>query len=134
MSPDFYHLDVTRNPFTWRIHGTTDRTFSTRRLLLPPHRPPLNHPLRDQYPHGRWVQTLGPCSHREAVIKGIIRRAEVLGGYEAPTSRASTTTVKPTYLHEVYTRWVKAMPRTADTVATCDRALKLYEEQPGKGH
>lgn len=98
---------------------------------------PLNHPLLGQYRNGRWVQTLGPCSHREAVIKGTVKRAEVLGGYkaprepsEAPASRTSPA-VKPIYLREVYTRWVKAMPRTADTIATCDRALKLYEEQTG---
>jgi hypothetical protein len=42
---------------------------------------PLNHPLLGQYRNGRWVQTLGPCSHREAVIRGTIKRAEILGGY-----------------------------------------------------
>jgi len=98
---------------------------------------PLNHPLRGQYRNGRLVQTLGTCSHREAAIRGTIKRAEVLGSYEPPRKPAEApasrqiATIKPIYLREVYNRWSKAKPRTPDTISTCGLALKLYEEQTG---
>jgi len=40
---------------------------------------PKQHPLLSKYANGHFVQTLGACSHREAVRRGTIRRAEVLG-------------------------------------------------------
>lgn len=44
---------------------------------------PLNHPLRKSYKNGSLVASLGCCSHREATLRGTIRRAEVLlGGTE----------------------------------------------------
>lgn len=102
---------------------------------------PLDHPLRAQYRNGRWVQTLGPRSHREAVHMGTAKRAEILAGFATPSSppiqaprvsqAASVPAPKPILLREVYDRWVKAQPRTKDTIATCARALKLYEQQTG---
>lgn len=41
---------------------------------------PEAHPLRTKYADGRLVQTLGACTHREAVVRGTVRRAEVLAG------------------------------------------------------
>lgn len=54
------------------------------RILLP-----QQHPLKAMYRNGRLVQTLGPCSHREAVIKGTIKRAEVLGATRCQSSNLS---------------------------------------------
>lgn len=100
---------------------------------------PNDHPLRTQYRNGHWVQTLGSCSHREAVLKGTIKRAEVLGGYnqpreapQRPPAQHTTPVARPRHsLRDVYDRWVTGMPRTADTIAACGRALKLFEEQTG---
>lgn len=40
------------------------------RIVLPKH-----HPLLGKYANGHYVQTLGACSHSEAVRRGTIKRA-----------------------------------------------------------
>ena len=94
---------------------------------------PNDHPLRDKYRNGRYVQSLGPSGYREAVLKGTHKRAEVLAGYKAPQDQPgfAVAPVKPVYLRDVYLEWSEAKRRTPDTVAACGRALALYEEQTG---
>ena len=104
---------------------------------------PQKHPLLEKYRSGRLIQTLGACSHRDAVIKGTLSRAQVLGGFisefvvqEPPVSSPAHPEcpglpVPPIHLRDVYDRWTKSKPLTADTIASCGRALKLFEEQTG---
>lgn len=40
---------------------------------------PRTHPLRSRYRNGKYVVSLGACSHRESTIRGTVKRAEVLG-------------------------------------------------------
>lgn len=54
------------------------------RIALPNH-----HPLKGQYANGNFVQTLGACSHREAVRGGTIKRAEVLADLQLSTPPAA---------------------------------------------
>lgn len=98
---------------------------------------PQNHPLLNKYRSGRFIQTLGACSHRDAVIQGTLCRAQVLAGFVAETplvmAPAMTEKACPSQpsirLRDVYDRWVKSKPLTADSVACCGRALKLFETQ-----
>lgn len=105
------------------------------RIVLPNH-----HPLKGKYANGNFVQTLGACSHREAVRRGTIKRAEVLTGLQLSTP-ATTTTEAPTALQErpatrpvpvplvrVYARWKASKKRSADTEAACLRAVTLCQE------
>lgn len=109
------------------------------RIVLPQH-----HPLRPRYRNGRFVCALGRCSYLEAVRIGTLKRAEVLFGFQhpqetptlaessEPLSAKSDQTVKnPVKLRNVFDRWAKAERRTADTLAACERALRLYEEHTG---
>lgn len=104
---------------------------------------PDSHPLKNNYLNGRLVLSLGRCSHREALQKGTLKRAEVLWGsspqIHAPvvhielaqihSPAPAPTEVKPSVsLREVYELWIKSKPKSADAVACCGRALKLYEE------
>lgn len=41
---------------------------------------PKAHPVRIKYKNGKFVQSLGSCSHREAIYKGTAIRADVLSG------------------------------------------------------
>ncbi len=50
------------------------------RIVLPKH-----HTLHGKYAKGNSVRTLGACSHREAVRRGTIKRAEVLAGLQLST-------------------------------------------------
>lgn len=94
---------------------------------------PNDHPLRDKYRTGRYVQSLGPSGYREAVLHGTRRRAEVLAGYLMQQAQpgAAVTPAKAVHLREVYLEWSDAKRRTPDTVAACGRALALYEKQTG---
>ena len=101
---------------------------------------PLNHPLLDRYKSGKVVSSLGRCSHREALRLGTIKRAEILWGVplhplptDIPTDigqhrQAITHARKPVHLRDVYELWVKSSRRTADSIAACNRALKLFEQ------
>jgi integrase len=97
---------------------------------------PKDHPLQVLHSNGRLVKTLGPCSYKAAIIKGTIKRAEVLGNYDhvaTPHQKAQLTPnssgAKAVFLRDVYDRWIVGVPRSADTIACCGRALKLYEAQ-----
>lgn len=105
------------------------------RIVLPKH-----HPLQGKYANGHFVQTLGACSHREAVRRGTIKRAEVLAGLHLST--AATTAVEaptapqvapaerpaPISLRKVYSRWKARKKRSADAESACLRAVALCEE------
>ena len=41
---------------------------------------PLNHPLQKTYKNGKFVQSLGRCTYRDAIREGTIKRAQVLYG------------------------------------------------------
>lgn len=85
--------------------------------------------------------SLGVCSRRDAISKGIMLRAEVLRG-ELSQGRARSAdqaaadalpssvpvpaaATEPIYLRDVYDKWVDAKSRSADTLAACKRALTL---------
>ena len=99
---------------------------------------PLKHPLQGKYKNGRLVVSLGRCSHREAVLKGTIKRAEVLGGQHLPPSSPhqalpalATQSLSGPVLREIYARWKDSKPRSADSLNTCLRSVTLYEEFTG---
>lgn len=132
------HLTLTRSGFVARLTGLFQRggAYYIRVIL------PANHPLHDRYRSGKVIQTLGSCSHKEAVLKGTAKRAEILCGLKLTESEPAepiiavvpaTTTCSPApvlTLRNVFDRWAKAERRTADTLAACERALKLYEVTP----
>ncbi len=100
---------------------------------------PKNHPLLTKYQSGRLIQSLGACSHRVAVQKGTLIRAQVLTGRSPAATPMTmpvqapkpTPYVKATTLRDVYNRWIKSKPLTADSVACCGRAVRLFELQTG---
>jgi site-specific recombinase XerD len=106
---------------------------------------PEGHPLRHRHPCGRVVQSLGACSHREAHVKALGKRLEVLGHVAPPVpatpkvSPAAVPAAPPPAsaspethrLRDIYRRWASAKRRSADTLAACERALKLYEGHTG---
>lgn len=98
---------------------------------------PEGHPLRNRYRNGRWVQTLGACSHREAVHHGTRKRAEVLHGLPAlpapvpAPARPLPPTDSQQRLRDVFDLWKAAKVRSADSLSACERALALFEAQSG---
>ena len=96
---------------------------------------PIKHPLKSNYKNGRMVSSLGRCTHREAVLKGTIRRAEVLGGLPPKATLPTQEGLQPTpagpLLREVYTRWRDSTPRSPDTHNACLRSVILFEEFTG---
>ena len=103
------------------------------RIVLPP-----THPLTIIHPCGRLVRALGPVTYRAAVLGGTVLRASVLGDHQVPPSavvapdcRYLTTDRPATFLRNVYVRWIQSKPLTADPVAACGRAFKLFEQQTG---
>ena len=96
---------------------------------------PENHPLRAQHRCGRWVQTLGACTFREAVAVGTLKRAEVLAGYKPPIRQdigsvapSNIAIAAPIHLRTVYDLWVTSKPRTTDSNDSCERAVRLFEK------
>jgi integrase len=101
---------------------------------------PLHHPLLDRYKSGKVVSSLGRCSHREAIRLGTIKRAEILWGESFHPKRIDISTdinrcqgatpnaIKHVLLRDVYDLWVKASRRTADSIAACNRAVKIFEQ------
>jgi integrase len=85
---------------------------------------PKDHPLRAYFKSGRWVKSLGLCSYREAVRLATVKRAEILGNYTAVDDPKT-----PIGLRDVYEKWMVALPRTKDTIASCGYALALFEKQ-----
>ena len=96
---------------------------------------PLQHPSRSNFKNGRMVASLGFCTHREAVLKGTIKRAEVLGGLQLRvTSLSPVANQQPPsgpLLREIYIRWKDSKPRSSDSLNTCLRSVTLYEEFTG---
>ena len=104
------------------------------RIVLPP-----SHPLTATLPSGRLVRVLGAIPYREAVLKGTVLRASVLGDYQCapvpPVAHDQRDRVAPrhaTSLRDVYCRWLQSKPLTADSIAACGRAVALFEQQTGK--
>lgn len=108
------------------------------RVVLPQH-----HPLRSHYSSGRVVHSLGKSSYRDALRLGTLRRAEVLWGSDpmahtktahseaSPSPELVPAPIKATAsvsMRDVYDLWVKSRPKSADAIACCGRALKLFEE------
>jgi hypothetical protein len=83
------------------------------------------------------VSSLGRCSHREAVLKGTIKHAEVLRGLELTASLRHPAAIQPPSppegprLRDVYERWKASKPRSPDSVNTCLRSVILFEEFTG---
>lgn len=98
---------------------------------------PEGHPLKNRYRNGRWVQTLGACSHREAVHHGTRKRAEVLHGLPALAAPAPAPTQQcpaqdsQQRLRDVFNLWKAAKVCSADSVSACERSLALFEAQSG---
>ena len=105
------------------------------RVVLPAH-----HPLRSRYPSGRLVLSLGAGTRRQAALRALCKRAEVLGETagsssrmpealpdDAPLRGSPRPPCPSAKLRDVFDRWRQAKHRPADTVAACERALKLYE-------
>lgn len=96
---------------------------------------PNAHPLKTKYKNGSLVVSLGHCSYREALLKGTLRRAEVLGGWQ-PTPQPQVKQKDPTpaaspTLREVYAKWAASKPRSADSKASCLRSVVLFDEFTG---
>ena len=86
---------------------------------------PDSHPATSQYRSGKVVLSLGACSRREAISKGTILRAEILRGGSSQSPQpipavgwtvaqpaADPRPEPPTYLRDVYDKWVEAKPRS----------------------
>ncbi|MEI8028720.1 MAG: phage integrase SAM-like domain-containing protein [Comamonadaceae bacterium] len=91
---------------------------------------PQNHPLRIKYRNGKFVQSLGRCTYREAVTKGTTKRAEVLGSSLTQPSliQASTATAIPQsscglHLRDIYDRWKDSKPRSLASLNNSSRAV-----------
>ena len=112
---------------------------------------PKDHPLAGRYRNGRFVQSLGICSHRDAVRLGTLKRAEILWGTSigqpaTQPDQAAAAGVKsgpvPTphapslpalTMRAIYHRWRAAKARSKDSEDACLRAVCLFEECLGKG-
>ena len=110
---------------------------------------PRDHPLKTRFRNGRFVQSLGTCSYREAVIRGTLKRAEVLFSFypQIVTPAPSPITIgrtagalnvphdgylaeagsKPT-MRDVYPRWRVSKIRSKDSESACLRAVGLFEQ------
>ena len=92
---------------------------------------PLQHPLRHRYKNGKYVVSLGRCSHREALLKGTLKRAQILLGIDPLQVALSAPSPPPASGHRLanaYDRWKCARKRSLDSEGACLRAVKLYEE------
>jgi hypothetical protein len=96
---------------------------------------PLQHPLKSAYKNGRMVTSLGRGTYRQAVLKGTIRRAEILGGLQPKALPAPPTVNQQSLtgplLREIYNRWKESQPRSSDSLKACLRSVTLYEEFTG---
>ena len=108
---------------------------------------PNGHPLKEQLKCGRFVTSLGACSYREALRRGMLKRAEVLCGVDigqpgtthaaqrpAPSHVTVETPPSPPprpdalTLRQVYQRWLASKRASKDTAAACLRAVILCED------
>lgn len=101
---------------------------------------PKDHPLASRYRNGRFVQSLGVCTRREAIQLGTLKRAEILWGFQdaipsEPARRALPEPVtrpigeRATTLRTVFDRWKRsgATPRKDDSIQAMDRTLRQFE-------
>jgi integrase len=96
---------------------------------------PADHPLQNRYKNGKFVVSLGHCSHREALLRGTIKRAEVLLGGASFTASINTAVAPPsstlpaklTRLRDVHLDWKNSKVRSEDTISACLRAVNLFE-------
>lgn len=86
---------------------------------------PQDHPLQTKYKNGKFVQSLGRCSYREALQTGTVLRAQILYGL-APRSATSLTPTEHT-LRQIHNKWKSSKARSTDSVQACLRAVRLYE-------
>ncbi len=99
---------------------------------------PLLHPLQTKYKNGEFVVSLGPCSYRDAVQRGMIQRTELLYRANPEGIRLASPlfdwvvskSIKHT-LRDVHGLWTPSKARSKDTVSACLRAVCLYEEFTG---
>ena len=90
---------------------------------------PREHQLRSSYKNGCYVVTLGTCSYREALLKGTIKRAEILGCHTIGTTNVPLQeSLRSLTLSQVFIRWQRASPRSRDSLNACKRSLRFYEE------
>lgn len=90
---------------------------------------PRKHQLRSSYKNGRYVTSLGTCTYREALLRGTIKRAEILGCTTIGTTIApSQESLRSLTLSQVFMRWQRASPRSRDSLNACKRSLRFYEE------
>ncbi len=99
---------------------------------------PLDHPLRLERPTGRIVISLGSSSYREAIAKGIAKRAEILTGAVLTSkttpplpSRPQGVSSPALGLRELHLRWQAANQTSEDSSRACLRAINLFESFTG---
>ena len=80
---------------------------------------PLNHPLQKTYKNGKFVQSLGSCTYRDAIRDGTIKRAQVLYGAvqkPLPIDQSTFQTVaKPAVRHslqDIHGKWKPSKARS----------------------
>ncbi|QWE25972.1 site-specific integrase [Polynucleobacter sp. AP-Ainpum-60-G11] len=90
---------------------------------------PREHQLRSSYKNGCYVATLGTCTYREALLKGTIKRAEILGySTIGATNTPLQESLRSLTLSQIFIRWQRASPRSRDSLNACKRSLRFYEE------
>ncbi len=90
---------------------------------------PLLHPLQTKYKNGEFVVSLGPCSYREAIQRGMVRRIGVLCGAspydiqleQSSFGQAASKSLKHSR-RDVNGLWTPSKSRSKDTVSACLRA------------
>lgn len=98
---------------------------------------PAEHPLHGSYKNGKFVASLGPCSYREALRKGTIKRTQVLYGADErvqahdPDTKMIVGLSDRHGLRDIHAKWKSSRSRSVDAVDSCLRAVRLYEEFTG---
>jgi integrase len=99
---------------------------------------PVDHPLRAERPTGRVVVSLGVSGYREAMARGVAKRAEIIAGSSIESVRPSSPrhatrqpSVPPVRLRDLHQRWVAAKAVSEDSSRACLRAVGLFEQSVG---
>jgi integrase len=99
---------------------------------------PVDHPLRAERPTGRVVVSLGVSGYREAMARGVAKRAEIIAGSAIESVRCSPprqATRQPSVplirLRDLHQRWVAAKAVSEDSSRACLRAVGLFEQSVG---
>ena len=100
---------------------------------------PVNHPLRSDHPNGRIVVSLRSSNYRDALTKGVTKRAEILGGcvLKPPSKPSLDARVnhgyeQPLNLRDLHQRWLASKSISADSSSACLRAIALFEKCVGE--